>query len=466
MKRQITLWGTRTFGIVLLVVATQHWGTPVYKQYFTPKKVEVFVPTAKVREGTFTVSFHEIGTLSAKLSVPVISEITGKIISIVPEGTDIKPGDMLVELDTTEIDKEVRNQELGYQNALSEVKRAELDLDLLKESNKTDMDKAKAQFDFDETELKRAEKELVKQKTLADDKLIPRSKVDDAELAVRVKELAVQKGKMDLALKEKECKSKYQQNVAQVEKVRFNAGMSKRSFDDAKSRISRALIKAPSGGMVILGTFWRDGRQKYKVGDMVERRQMVCDIPDLSKMQVKVKVGEADAPKVHTKQSVIVRLEAIPNKIYHGIVESVSPLATESMFWEPGATPGRRNFEVIIAIKEADPKTIKPGMTADTEFVCDTIKKSVYVPLEAVNERNGKTYCFVKEGKRYKSCQVKTGKQNDNFICIKKGLKVGQFVALRDPTKPLDGQEKDKSDQDMDKKDEKQAPPMPVAEKK
>ena len=466
MKRQITIWGTRTFGIVLLVLATQHWGTPLYKQYFTPKKVEVFVPTAKVHEGAFTVSFHEMGTLSAKLSVPVISEITGKIISIVPEGTDIKPGDMLVELDTTEIDKEVRNQELGYQNALSEVKRAELDLDLLKESNKTDMEKALAQFNFDKTELERAKKELEKQTRLADDKLIPRSKVDDAELAVRVKELAVQKGQMDLTLKEKECKSKEQQNVAQVEKVKFNAGMSKRSFDDATSRISRALIKAPSGGMVILGTFWRDGRQKYKVGDMVERRQMVCDIPDLSKMQVKVKVGEADAPKVHTKQSVIVRLEAIPNKIYHGTIESVSPLATESMFWEPGATPGRRNFEVIIAIKEADPKSIKPGMTADAEFICDTIKKSIYVPLEAVNERNGKTYCFVKEGKRYKCCLVKTGKQNDNFICIKKGLSVGQYVALRDPTKPIDGQEKDTSDQEINKTKEKKAPPMPVAEKK
>lgn len=466
MKRQITLWGTRTFGIVLLVLATQHWGMPLYKQYFTPKKVAVFVPTAKVREGAFTVSFQEIGTLEAETSIPVISEITGKIISIAPEGTDVQAGAKLVEMDTTEIDKEVRNQELSYQNALADVKRAESDLELLKESNKTDIEKTQAQFDFDETELKRANNERDKQKRLADEKLIPRSRVDDAELAVRVKELAVRKGQMDLTLKDKECKAKEQQSAAQVSKVQFAASMAKVSLDDVKSRVSRAIITAPSSGMVVLGEYWRDGRQKYKVGDMVERRQMVCQLPDLSVMQIKMKVGEADAPKVKLDQAVLIRLEAVPKKMFHGKVKSISPLATESQPWEAGATPGRRNFEVIITVKEADPKMIKPGMTADVEFICDTLKNTVYIPLEAVQERNGKTYCFIKEGKRFNRCQIKVGKQNDNFVCVVKGLKKGQIVALRDPTQPADDMDTKASTNKKKQDEEKQAPPIPESGKK
>lgn len=465
MKRQITVWGTRTFAIVLLILATQHWGMPLYKQYFTPKKVSVFVPTAKVREGAFTVSFQEIGTLEAEKSIPVISEITGKIISIAPEGTDVQEGTKLVELDTTEIEKDVRNQELAYQNALTDVKRAESDLELLRESNKTDIEKAHAQLDFDKTELERAKKELEKQIRLADEKLVPRSRVDDAELAVRVKELAVRKGEMDLSLKKKECESKEQQNLAQVAKVQFTANMAKVSLDDVKSRVSRATIIAPSSGMVVLGEYWRDGRQKYKVGDMVERRQMICQLPDLSVMQIKMKVGEADAPKVKLEQPVLIRLEAVPKRVFHGKVKSISPLATESQVWEPGATPGRRNFEVIITVKESDPKTIKPGMTADVEFICDTIKNATYIPIEAVQEKNGKTYCFVKEGKHFKRCEVKVGKQNDNYVCITKGLKKGQIIALRDPTHPAEDMNT-KSSSKKEQEEEKKALPIPESEKK
>jgi multidrug efflux pump subunit AcrA (membrane-fusion protein) len=46
----------------------------------------------------------------------------------------------------------------------------------------------------------------------------------------------------------------------------------------------------------------------------------------------------------------------------------------------------------MVAVKESDPKVVKPGMTADVEFICDTVSNTIYVPLESVNERNGKTY--------------------------------------------------------------------------
>ena len=75
MKRQIQLWGSRTLMVALLVVVTQRWGLPMYKQYFSPKKLVVFVPTAKCKgRASSPVSFHEIGTLGARKSVPVYGE--------------------------------------------------------------------------------------------------------------------------------------------------------------------------------------------------------------------------------------------------------------------------------------------------------------------------------------------------------------------------------------------------------
>ncbi len=181
-------------------------------------------------------------------------------------------------------------------------------------------------------------------------------------------------------------------------------------------------------------------------------------------MLVKVNVGEADAPRVRVGMAVLARLEAVPNRVFHGAVKDIASLATEASPWESGSTPGRKNFEVTIALKEADPKVLKPGMTADAEFICDSVPKAIYVPIESVIERDGKTYVYVQNGKRYERTPVVTGKSNDNFVIITKGLKAGQKIALRDPTKPMDQQEAGASFAGNEKKTpEKQAAPIPTA---
>lgn len=465
MKKHIKLWGSRSLAVVVLVVGVQQWGMPMYKRYMTPKKTTVFIPTAKVRTGQFVVSFHEIGTLEAERSVPVNAESGGKVITLLPDGKPVKTGDVIAQMDTTDIEKEIRNKELAHQNALADVNRAKAELEILKESNRTDFEKAQADYDFNTTELERAEKDLEKAKRLADDKLVPRSDVDKAEIEVRAKKLAVLKGEKDLALKKKEIESKEQQKLADVRNVEFKANMAKIELENSQEQLKNALIKAPASGLVVISKTWSpDGRRKLKEGDSVHPRQNICNLPDLASMLAKVQVGEADAPKVRVGMPVLIRLEAVPNKIFHGTVSDISSLAAEGDPWDSGTTPGRKSFEVTIDVREVDPKNLKPGMTTDIEFVSDTIKLATYIPIECINERNGKTYAFIKQGKRYVKTQVTTGKHNDNFICVTKGLTKGQVVALRDPTRPLDHQEAGSSAPDADdKKDKKEAAPIPGA---
>lgn len=464
MRKQIQLWGTRTLSLVLVAFAIQHWGTPMYKQHFIPKEKTTFVPTATVLQGPFAVSFHEIGVLQAENSRVVGSTMTGKIIRLVPEGTVVKAGDVLVELDTADIQREVRQAELAYQNALASVSRAKSELDILKASNETDRRKTEAQYEFDKNELERAKQELARQQRLVDKKLVPGSALDKAEYDVRAKELALQKSEMDIELKTKELAEKESQKMADVRKEEFAANISLAALEEVKSRLSGAFIKAPADGMVVLGTFWSgDSRRKIKEGDNASPRQSICELPDLSKMQVSVKVGEADAPKLRIGLPTRVRLEAVPNKLFHGSIREISSLATESNPWE-GGTPGRRNFEVIIALKESDPRTLKPGMTADVEFVCDSIQDAVYVPIEAVTEHEGKTWVFVKNGKDYLRKAVKLGKSNDNHVVVTEGLTKGMVIALTDPTRPIDELRKPGSQKsgDDDEADEKKKPaPIP-----
>ena len=278
--------------------------------------------------------------------------------------------------------------------------------------------------------------------------------------------MAVAKGGAQLELKKKEIESKEKQKEAEIRNVQFRADMAKSTLDQTKSRMSSAVIKAPAAGLVVIAKDWTpDGRRKLQEGDSVRPQQTICTLPDLSTMLVKVQVGEADAPKMRLDMPVLIRLEAVPEKTFHGSVKDISSLATEASPWE-GGTPGKKNFEVTINVKEKDPKIIKPGMTANAEFICDRIERAVYAPLESIVERNGKTYVFVKDGGRYNRTQVNTGKQNDNFICINKGLQKGQVIALRDPTRELEAQEAGASAPAPEKeKKPKQTPPIPGANK-
>lgn len=464
MKLYIKAWVPRLLIAALLILAIKTWGVPLYKQYFTAKKTEVYIPTAKVREGKFTISFHEIGVLEAERSVAVNSEINGKIITIVREGTVVQPGDELAVLDTSELEREVRNQTLAYENTVADVDRVKAEFDLLQESNRTDREQTEAQLAFDKNELVLAEQDLEKKKGLAKEKLIPGTQVDQAEGVVRSKKLAVEKGEAQLKLKLKEIESNESQKKAEIRNMEFRSKVAKTSLDRETERMSGALISAPSPGLVVLSKTYDGsrGRRSLQEGDMVSPRQTLCQLPDLSSMLVKVQVGEGDAPRVIIGMPALIRLEAAPKKVFHGSVKGISSLATESNPWE-GGTPGKKNFEVIIGITEKDPSVIKPGMTADAEFISDEIPNAVYVPIESVVEQSAKTYVYVKEGGRYERVPVKTGKSNDNFICITDGLKAGQVVALRDPTRDLEQQEAGSKAPGADKNAKKTAAPIPGA---
>lgn len=467
MRQQIQTWSIRVFSAIIIVLAVMRWGPPLYRQYFAPKKAAVYVPTAVVREGEFVVSFHEIGTLQAENSVPISTETGGKIITLVPDGKTVRAGDLLVMLDTTDLEKDVRNKQLTYGNAKADLDKANEEFNLLKESNATDQAQAQAQLEYDKNELELAKKELDKQTRLAKDKLVPLSDVDKADLQVRSKNLAVLKGEKSLALKQHEVRSKEAQKKADVRNVEFRVTMAKIDLEDAQNRVKKAVIKAPADGLVVISKDWTpDGRRKLKEGDSCHPRQTICELPDLSKMLIKVQVGEADAPKVRANLPVLIRLEAVPNKVYHGMVQDISSLATEASPWETTSTPGKRNFEVTIEVKESDRRTIKPGMTADVEFLCDVLNRAVYLPLEAVTERDDKTYVFVKEKRGWRKTIIKTGKSNDNFVCVTSGLGKDRVVALRDPTRPLEEQEAGTAASDSGKKkDENRAPPTPASKR-
>ncbi|UCD62972.1 MAG: hypothetical protein JSW34_09445, partial [Candidatus Zixiibacteriota bacterium] len=139
---------------------------------------------------------------------------------------------------------------------------------------------------------------------------------------------------------------------------------------------------------------------------------------------------------VDTGQLVRVVLDAFPNKVYDGRVTKKGTLARRKDY-----NSKINVFDIEVSILEQD-DNLKPGMSASVEIIVDEIPELVYVPLEAVFEKEGKTVVYMSDRDER---EVTVGRRNDMSIEIVEGLEGGEEICLVDPTLDEQGLPGDKA---------------------
>jgi HlyD family secretion protein len=158
--------------------------------------------------------------------------------------------------------------------------------------------------------------------------------------------------------------------------------------------------------------------------------QPLLILPDVSKMVVEAKVRETDVHKLEKNQQVEVRVDAYPELRLHGSVTLIGTLAQEER-----ERRGVKFFGVTLELKESEPR-LRPGMTARVEIQVEQRPRALYVPLEAVFEREGRTLVYLPGLRGATEREVALGPSNQDFVVIEKGLRRGERVLLRDPLAP------------------------------
>jgi len=224
------------------------------------------MPTFVVKRGPLTISVIESGTVKARDIVIIKSEVEGRtsIISLVPEGTRVKKGDLLVELDaSTLLDKKI-DQEIKVQNAYaayinatenlavvenqaqSDIDKAELTLEFAKQDLEkyqqgeypNELRQAQAQITLAEEELSRARETLKWSQKLYEEKYISQTELQADQLAERKKALDVELAKSNLELL---SKFTYKRMIAQLRSDVNQADMAlERTRRKAKADIAQA----------------------------------------------------------------------------------------------------------------------------------------------------------------------------------------------------------------------------------
>ena len=444
------------------------------------------VSTAEVRGGVFRVSIVEAGTLQALRSVTYASAIQSnqaKIVALAPEGKLVQKGDLLILFDAAPFEEEIRRSQAQLAQAQADLAKAREDLKLQVIQNQEDLATARQKVERSDLELKdvqegkgrlreeeaaaavaNAERELQKAigalkdlKPLLSEGFITKQELERAEQAVararddltlaqrrrdslvhfgRPLELSQARSDATLtkeSLRQLESAAAYrvQQKQAAIAAAdsRIQEAASKLAL--SKQQLARTEVRADVAGIVVYReVFFGSEQRKPQVGDQVWANQPLLILPDISKMVVETRVRETDIHKVERNQGVKVRVQAYPDLKLTGIVTLVGTLAQEEK-----ERRGAKFFGVTIQIDGSEPR-LRPGMTAQVEIEVEERPRALFVPLQAVFEREGRSVCYVVRRGRLQAQDVVTGPSNQDFVVIDRGLREGDRVALRDPGAP------------------------------
>jgi len=402
----------RTRWVALLAIIAAATGVSAW--YFAPAGTkDDSAVIARVKKGDFHVVVTIAGELRAKKFVQIQGPLNmqqaeiwqTKISSLVPEGTVVKEGDVVAELDRSAIAAKLAEISLALQKAEAQLTQAQLD---------STLNLATAREDMKTMELSLEEKRLIKEQAAYESPSIKRQAEIDYEKATRA-----------LAQAKTNYVTKTQQAVAKMAEVGSDVQRQRNKLTIVQEVLGNFTIKAPSPGMVIYVKEW-NGKKKG-IGSQVNAWDpTVATLPDLGQMESLSYVNEIDVRKIAAGQKVTVSLDSDPTKKLAGTVTAVANVGEQ----RPNADS--KVFEVKILLAQPD-TTLRPGMTTSNAIETNTVKNALYVPLEAVAVDGTTPFVFKRDGARVTKQQVETGLANENEIVIAKGLGADDRVMLTAP---------------------------------
>jgi hypothetical protein len=396
----------------------------------TTKKGNVIV-YAEVFEGPFEISVSNSGELLAEKSVDIFGPAIGqqnnqqgggdrggqrqggggmdmrmmelKIQDIVPEGTIVKKGDYIAQLDRT-----------SYANTLKDAQ------DLLK-TYQTNVDMKVLDTAVVLTSLRddiKNQRYVVEEATIT----LAQSKYEPPA-TIRQAEITLDKAQRTLQQKIKSYDLRVAQSLQEIRYQKLRLSRQERLVTDLEEYLSKFTITAPTDGMVIYKKE-RNGA-KRKAGSQVNPfDRVIATLPDLTAMISKVYVNEIEVSKIKKGQRVDVRVDAFPKKSYTGTVTTIANIG------EVLPNSDAKMFEVLIKLDGSDPD-LRPTMTTDNKIIIKTFENVISVPTECVMAGSD-SLPFVYEKNKTKHIVV-LGESNEKNVIIEQGLEPGRSLYVIAP---------------------------------
>jgi HlyD family secretion protein len=300
-------------------------GYVAYTRFFASSDVPTLsYSTVTVGKGAIAAQVTANGTLSARSTVQVGAQVSGRVVELHADfNAKVKKGQLIAKLDASVL--------------LSQIEQSEANLAV-----------ATANVAKNQVALADADRQLTRQKSLRDQQLVAGAVVEAAEVA------------RDTA------KASLAASKATVNQARANV-------NQARLNLSYATIYSPVDGVVLS----RNVDVGQTVAASLQAPVLFTIAEDLAFMQIDTAVTEGDVGRLVDGMKATFAVDAYPGKTFDGVVRQVRNA--------PTTTQGVVTYDAVIDVDNSSKdRQLRPGMTANVTFVLDSVADVVKIPNAAL----------------------------------------------------------------------------------
>ena len=358
-----------------------------------------------------------LGELESGSEVVISNPLRGStvILSLVPEGTTVKKGDLLVELDASALrDRlskaqiELTGAERKLAAAKSQLAAVQLQLEAEKRTGRLKLETAELakeryfgqdgehavavarltrEIEVAESAMSLAEKTVTAANQEGDglalasaqrEQIEARASLENAKgelrllngptrkLHAKTHELEIETARASLAQQEATAKARLTTTEDAVAVAGAALDAAREHHADLNNQVESAKLFAPIDGTVVYAAAVAGRRatsNTLSVGATVQQRQPLLRVSNQKKLQVRVRVHEAQVRRIRIGQQCRLAFGALPNQVVKGVVKSVGNIPIRQNFFADGV----KKYDVIVTI--SDPVSrLRLGMTCDARF--------------------------------------------------------------------------------------------------
>ncbi len=429
--------------------------------FFAPAAIDV-IPF-EIRRGPLPITVTEKGSLESAKNEVVYNQVEGSttILTILPEGTKVKKGDLVCELDSATLRESLTNQRISTEGAKAAYEQAKLTREVAEIAVKEyedgifgqELATINGEIKLAESDLARAADRVEWANRMYDKGYVSLAQKKTEELNLQKAQFALEQANSKLKVLVQFTKAKTIKELrSDVEKALSDEKAKEQTYDLEKQKeakyerqIANCKLFAPGDGLIVYandpGRNFGSNTPQVEEGASVRERQPIFSLPDITNMQVNAKIHESQLDKIASRMGVgklkaKIRVDAFADQELDGTVSDVAPLPDPSSFFSSDI----KVYTSHIKIDNPLPG-LRPGMNAEVVILVDRKEDVLTVPVQAVLEFKGKDHVAVKGPNGYTRKEITLGATNDKYIEVVGGAEAGQVVALN-PVALLSDEEK------------------------
>lgn len=448
--------------------------------------------THRVTLSSFEVTTTSSGELEAKNQIEVRSELenSSTIVEVVDEGKVVKKGDVLVRLNSDQVQTLITDVDLRVEGSKAELEKAETACKIQEKENASKLSQAKLKVLLAELAFKQWDQGEKEQKTKDHEQAITKAQEEKIRLeekyvkcvelqlkgfvstdqmkrdklefddAVRALDKALLAKKIfelyevasSMATKESDVAQAKEEldRVAQQAEIELKSKIAERitcqrkldtnseHLAKLKKQLERSTILAPADGLVVYATSMERSRWGWggdgplTIGRQVHPNETLIILPDTTVMVASVRVHETLASRIREGLTSTVKVDAVGGKTFNASVLSIGILA-EASGWRD---PNLREYTVKLAVDNVDNVELKPSMRCEAEIIMGSVENALSVPIQAVHNDGMLRFVHVQAepgSSKFIRRPIKLGRISEALGEVAAGLKDGERVLLRKP---------------------------------